>query len=75
MIKFKAFNERKERFFIGIGLSDENVERLKKQQPMYINGSEIGCEQDILIMYGKTEQSMYNELKHLIGPDTELRGF
>lgn len=75
MIKFKAFHAKKERFFVGLGLSDENVRRLINKQPIYIDGTEMGCDHDILIMYGKTEKLMYEDLKDLIGPETELRGF
>lgn len=69
MIKFKANN------LIGFGLSAKNLEKLKEKKPIKINGKEIGIESDILIFFGETEQTMYDELVEmgLITKETEIR--
>jgi hypothetical protein len=52
-----------------LGLSDTNIERLKKGQPIKFNLQELGLgDYDVLIFYGKDEQSMQQELKEFIHP-------
>lgn len=51
MIKFRGM--RGERGLIGLGLTEGNVERLKKNEPIHVNGAEMGLSYDILIFYGK----------------------
>jgi hypothetical protein len=42
-----------------IGLSDENMKRLKEDQPIHFNLSELGLEnREVLIFAGKDEESM-----------------
>lgn len=61
MIKF--ISHRGARKLLGIGLSQGNVDRLKKKQPVWITGEEVGISNlDIMIMYGETEQSIADEL-------------
>lgn len=51
-----------------LGLSEENVKRLKENKPIHINGSEIGLSNDVIIMYGETEEHLYKELEPMIKP-------
>lgn len=42
-----------------LGLSDENLDRLKKDQPIKFNLNELGLsDYEVLIFNGKTEQEM-----------------
>ena len=51
-----------------IGLSDENVKRLKKGQPIKFNLVELGLEpRDVVIVHGKTEDSIHAELEKVYG--------
>lgn len=51
------------------GLSDMNLERLKKGEPISFNLNELGAEPyDILIFHGKDEQAMYQSMKSQIHP-------
>lgn len=52
-----------------IGLSDENLERLKKDQPIKFNMSVLGFPDiDVLIFNGKDEQAMVKVFKDQIDP-------
>lgn len=52
-----------------LGLSDENLERLKAGQPIVFNLSELGLpDNEVMIFNGKTEQDMYVSLKHMMHP-------
>lgn len=73
MIKFK-FTRQDKTPGLGFGLSAENIKRLQAGQPIVINLSEMGVKAEMIIFYGETEQSMYENLKHMIGPDTEVHG-
>ena len=47
------------------GLSKENIERLKQEQPIHFFLSEMGNygKDEVMIIYGETEQSITAELK------------
>lgn len=46
-----------------LGLSDENVKRLKDDQPIMFNLKELGLsDTDVIIMNGKTEESIKETL-------------
>jgi len=54
---------------IVLGLSDENMKRLKQDQPIKFNLKELGLgDYDVFIFNGKTEQSMYEQMKEAIDP-------
>jgi len=55
-----------------LGLSEENVKRLKENKPIHVNGNELGLDHDVIIMYGQTEQHLYDELKPMIGAKTNV---
>jgi len=56
-----------------LGLSGENVRRLKDGKPIHINGSEMGLGNDIVIMYGETEAHLYKELQPMVGAETDVQ--
>lgn len=54
---------------IVIGLSDENINRLKQDQPIKFNLQELGLpDYDVLIFTAKDEQTMYEMMKPTINP-------
>lgn len=57
-----------------LGLSDENMKRLKNDQPIKFNLKDLGLDLDmnVLIFNGRTEESMYIDLIDLIGPKTKM---
>ncbi len=71
MIKFRA--EGKDGPLIGLGLSQENMDRMTAGQPVHVKLEELGLEGDIVIFYGKTEDELQRTLQTLIGPVTEIR--
>lgn len=74
MIKFKAHNQKNDTEFYGFGLSEMNIEKLRKGEPIYIIGDRIESIYDYLFFYGPTELDMHNILKKFIGPDTIIKG-
>jgi hypothetical protein len=57
---------------LGLGLSEENIRRLKDGQPILIEGAPVKLNHDIFIMYGKTEQSIAIALSPYIDPNTVI---
>lgn len=54
---------------IVLGLSDQNLERLKQDQPIKFNLNELGLgDYDVLIFNGKDEQAMFQMMKGAIDP-------
>ena len=63
MIKAKKGN------MLILGLSEENLTRLKKDECIKFNMAEVGFPDiDVLIFYGKDEQTMRGMMKHSIHP-------
>lgn len=63
MVKLKAGNNA------SFGLTDENLRRLKEGEPIQFNMNELGFpDMVITIFHGKTEQSIYESVKHKIHP-------
>ena len=58
------------------GLSEGNIRKLKKGEPIKIDLKEMGMEGTIFICYGKTEMDIMYDLKKagMITPDTQQRG-
>ena len=73
MVKFTVLGANG-RTLLGIGLSQENLDRLKQGQPIIFTSEEISLpwKADILIMFGNTESDMKKELKPFLGPDTQV---
>lgn len=70
MIKFRMREVKGEPVVIGLGLSEENVKRLKRNMPIYIRGKDILIDHDIVIFYGATEDEMKAELDKFITPES-----
>jgi hypothetical protein len=73
MIKFTATSENF--VLIGLGLEPENIERLKKGQPIRVKLGDMGFTgvlgmTHIMIFTGESKEAMEAELRPLIGPDT-----
>lgn len=71
MIKFKGVNPQTKKALFGFGLSEENIELLKKDMPIKINGIDIESVYDYIIFYGKTEKDMHDRLKAFISDKTK----
>lgn len=76
MVKFSVKDKNDQRM-LGVGLSEENVKRLKEGMPIHIKSEDLsnltGWEGSIFIMYGKTEDDIKDQLSSLIGPDTDVQ--
>lgn len=52
-----------------LGLSDENIRRLKNDEPIKFNMKDVGFgDIEVFIFAGKDEQTMQQQLKHAIHP-------
>jgi hypothetical protein len=60
MVKFKAIGERD---IIGLGLSEENIKRLKEGMPILVNKESLKIPFDIVILYGRTENEIEADIK------------
>lgn len=72
MIKYKMQVDKK--MVVGLGLTDGNIEKLRADQPIMIDGQELGLAHDILIFWGPTEMQIYKQFKKagLITKETKL---
>ena len=62
MLKFGALQANGRRL-LGIGLSAENLKRLKEDKPIYFSSEQCGLSGfDILIVFGQTEESIQVDL-------------
>jgi hypothetical protein len=74
MLKFKAGP------LIGLGLSRANINLLLEGKPIRIYQKDVDPKADpnaqIAIMFGETEETLFNELKAagFIGPDSKITG-
>ncbi len=51
------------------GITDENIERLKKDQPIKFNLNELGMDDvTVFICHGKNEDELYKQFKDGINP-------
>ena len=55
-----------------LGLSRENVVRLKEGKPIHINGDELGFENDVILVYGETEEQIYEDLQPMLKSETSF---
>jgi hypothetical protein len=66
LIKFRGKN------LIGFGLSELNIDLLKKGKPISIDLKELGMSGKCLIFYGKTESDMEKDLKKFMTDKTKI---
>jgi hypothetical protein len=52
------------------GLSDRNLELLKKGMPILIHMETLGGTGKVVIFYGETEEKMRQDIAEFIGPNT-----
>ena len=72
MMRFRALAGNG-RTIIGLGLSDRNLELLRKDQTIIIQGETVDLpDVEIIIFWGRTEYEMTEALARHIGPDTVL---
>ena len=72
MIRFRA-TTGDGRTIIGLGLSDRNIELLRKDKVIEIKGETVDLQGlEIMIFWGRTEYEMTEALARHIGPDTVL---
>lgn len=57
---------------VGVGITEENVKKLKKEMPIHVKGNEMGIGVDIVIIYGKDLDNLKEQLKPLIGDNTSI---
>lgn len=59
-----------------IGLSHENLRRLRQGRPIKCKASDFGCTSEIpiemMIFSGETEQSMARDMQELVGEQTHV---
>lgn len=55
-----------------LGLSNQNLKQLKKGHPIHIFGKEFGIEEDIMIIWGRTEQDIVDEISPMINGTTQI---
>jgi hypothetical protein len=74
MIKFVAGGAAVGKTLIGLGISGENVERLKKGAPISIDVMSMGLSEfagyELLIFYGETEEKLAELVSPYIGPSS-----
>lgn len=69
MIKFKG--EKEGKTFLGIGISEANVRKLKEGMPILIDDPDF-FDGIILLMYGRTEKDMASEIHPYMSPGFKL---
>jgi hypothetical protein len=73
VIRF-TYRDKEDREHLCVGISAENVKRLKDGKPLCVNVAEMGLAVNgsIVVFYGDTEQTLYESIKEFIGPDTKV---
>jgi len=58
---------------IVLGLTDENIERLQKDEPISFNLQELtGSDRNVIIFHGKNEQDLLKTMKPAIKEETKI---
>lgn len=70
MIKAKGISNG--RPVIVLGLAEENIKRLKDNDPILVHGKDIGIDFDISIFYGQTNADLVKALKPITDKDTKV---
>ncbi len=72
MIKFTAASKTGITL-VGLGITKANVDQLKLGRPIVVKGNSMGIKnQDIMIFYGETLESLQEQLKPFIGDGTKI---
>lgn len=54
------------------GITEENVQRLKKGQPIAVDLTEMGLNADLMIFYSRDERGLIATIAPYIGKDTVI---
>lgn len=73
MVKF-VITQKNGPKLVGLGITEENVKRLKEGKPILVKGEEIEMEHDTVILYGKTEQDIAKEIQESLKGDDDVPG-
>lgn len=68
MIVFKINGNNGE--ILGLGLTRENIQKLREGLPILVDKSRYPVPQDIIITYGDTIEDILDDMQSFIGPDT-----
>lgn len=72
MIKFKIASAEGGHI-IGLGITAENVKRLKRGQPIYVDMGPLGYSGlKVLVFFGQDEGALYDAVRPMIGPNTKV---
>lgn len=63
-----ARGEGKQGGFILLGLSDMNIEKLKEGKPIFKSKEEVGLPVNLIIVHGKTEDHILEQLSTHFDP-------
>lgn len=58
-----------------LGLSQENLDRMRADWPdggIRVKGAEVGLPCDVYIVAAPTDEVLFQQFKHLVGPDTKV---
>lgn len=67
MVKFIAKTKDKNSLpLLGLGICEENAERLVKGQPLVVYGEQVQTNFNVIIVYGETNESLLASLKLII---------
>lgn len=68
MIVFKINGNNGE--ILGLGLTKENIQKLREGLPILVDKSRYPVPQDIIITYGDTIEDILDDMQSFIDPDT-----
>lgn len=68
MIVFKINGNNGE--ILGLGLTRENIQKLREGLPILVDKSRYPVPQDIIITYGDTIEDILDDMQSFIDPDT-----
>jgi hypothetical protein len=64
-IRGKPGSKDEQSLLIGIGLSDENLERLRSNNPIFHKGSDYDLPMDLFIYWATNESEMIEKLRNM----------
>ena len=55
-----------------VGLAEENIVKLKANQPFHHHMQEVGMPFELMIFYAPTFHDLKNAMQEFVGPDTKV---
>lgn len=75
MLKFMVAGNKEKPTMVGLGIEQENVNRLQQGQPILVDMAQFGYRGlQVVIFYGRTMGDLYAQVEAGIGPDTAVHG-